>query len=135
MTLYPNENEAMQMFEITVRDDFSAAHRLKDYPGECEKVHGHNWSVEVFVRCDRLNEIGITIDFRQVKQSLRAVLSELDHGDLNQIPPFDRENPSSENIARYVYRKLANALNTSDVRVSKVTVYETPGASASYWED
>ncbi|MDP2899329.1 MAG: 6-carboxytetrahydropterin synthase QueD [bacterium] len=123
------------MFEITVRDDFSAAHRLKDYPGECENVHGHNWLVEVFVRCERLNEIGITIDFCQVKQSLGAILGELDHKDLNHIPPFDKENPSSENIARYVYHAMRDAVNTSDVRVSKVTVYETPSASASYWED
>lgn len=123
------------MFEITVRDDFSAAHRLKDYPGECEKVHGHNWLVEVSLRCERLNEIGITLDFREVKQSLRTVLAELDHRDLNQVPPFDKENPSSENIARYIYQTLAAALNSAGIRVSKVTVYETPGASASYWED
>jgi 6-pyruvoyltetrahydropterin/6-carboxytetrahydropterin synthase len=123
------------MFEVSIREDFSAAHRLRDYPGKCEKVHGHNWIVEAFVQCEQLDEIGVTIDFREIKDALGAILAELDHRDLNEIEPFDKENPSSENIARYVYGKLSEVLNTPKVRVAKVSVYETPEACASYWEE
>lgn len=123
------------MFEVSVREEFSAAHRLRNYPGKCENVHGHNWTVEAFVRCEGLDDIGVTIDFREIKDALTAILAELDHKDLNQIAPFDEENPSSENIARYVYGKLSEVLNSQDIRVSRVSVYETPDACASYWED
>ena len=123
------------MFELSVREDFSAAHRLKGYPGKCEKVHGHNWIVEAFVRCQRLNDIGVAIDFRDVKDTLKAVLAELDHSDLNEVQPFDKENPSSENIAKYVYGKLSDALNAPGITVSRVSVYETADVCASYWED
>ncbi len=123
------------MFEISVREEFSAAHRLRNYPGKCENVHGHNWIVEAFVRGKAVNDIGVTLDFREIKEALAGVLADLDHKDLNQIAPFDKENPSSENIARYVYSKLSEVLNTQEIRVSKVSVYETPGACASYWED
>jgi len=123
------------MFEVSVREDFSAAHRLRNYPGKCEKVHGHNWIVEAFVRCEWLDGIGMTIDFKEIKEALTTVLAELDHKDLNEIEPFDKENPSSENIARYLYGKLSKALNTPKVRVSKVSVYETPDSCASYWEE
>ncbi len=124
------------MFEVSVREDFSAAHRLKGYPGKCENLHGHNWTVEVFVQSEKLDEIGVTIDFSEVKAALRTVLSELDHTNLNEIPPWrDQENPSSENIARYVYGKMCGALNSPGIRVSKVSVYETAEACASYWEE
>jgi 6-pyruvoyltetrahydropterin/6-carboxytetrahydropterin synthase len=123
------------MFEVSVREDFSAAHRLKGYPGECENVHGHNWIVEAFVRSGRLNKIGVTIDFHDIKDALRKILADLDHKDLNQIPPFDKVNPSSENIAKYVYDKLSDALNSPGTKVRKVSVYETADACASYWEE
>lgn len=123
------------MFEISVREDFSAAHRLKGYPGKCERMHGHNWTVEVFVRCERVNEIGVTIDFKEVREALRGVLEELDHKELNEVEPFDKENPSSENIAKYVYGRLSEALNSAKGRVSRVTVRETEDACASYWEE
>jgi 6-pyruvoyltetrahydropterin/6-carboxytetrahydropterin synthase len=123
------------MFELSVRDDFSAAHRLRGYPGKCENLHGHNWTVEVVVRAESLNEIGVTIDFGEVKAALTTVLADLDHKSLNEIEPFDKQNPSSENIARYVYGKLREALDSPGIKVRKVRVYETPEASASYWEE
>ena len=123
------------MFEVSVREAFSAAHRLRGYPGKCENLHGHNWSVEVFVRCDKVNDIGVTVDFGEIKAALKAVVARLDHKSLNEIEPFDKENPSSENIARYVFGKLSRALNSPGIRVSKVSVYETPDALASYWEE
>ncbi len=124
------------MFEVSVREDFSAAHRLRGYPGKCENLHGHNWTVEVFVRSEKLNDIGVTIDFAEIRAALRAVLAELDHKNLSEIEPWrDEENPSSENIARYVYAKLSRALNSREIKVSKVSVYETAESCASYWEE
>lgn len=123
------------MFEVSVRDVFSAAHRLRGYPGECEKVHGHNWQVEVFIRSERLNEIGVAIDFREIREALTAVLGKLDHKDLNAVAPFDKENPSSEQLAKYIHGKMSKALNTPEIRVWKVSVHETLEACASYWEE
>ncbi len=123
------------MFEVSVREDFSAAHRLKGYPGKCEHLHGHNWTVEVFVRAEKLNAIGVAIDFGEIRAALMAVLAELDHKNLSEIPPFDEENPSSENIARYVYAKLSRALSSGEIKLSKVSVHETPESCASYWEE
>jgi len=124
------------MFEVSVRESFSAAHLLRGYPGKCENLHGHNWIVEVSVWSEKVNEIGMAIDFADVKAVLRRILDDLDHKNLNEIPPWrDEENPSSENIARYVYRRLGQALKTPGIRLSKVSVYETPESRASYWEE
>ncbi|OPY14388.1 MAG: 6-carboxy-5,6,7,8-tetrahydropterin synthase [Syntrophus sp. PtaB.Bin001] len=122
------------VFEIKVEEHFSAAHALRNYPGNCEHLHGHNWTVEVTVQCTELNEIGIGVDFRDVKQSVREALQHLDHINLNELAPFDDINPSSENIAYYLYQKLSRKLNRENIRVSQVRVSETPTSSASYRE-
>lgn len=122
-------------FEVYVKEHFSAAHSLMGYTGDCARIHGHNWMVEVFVRCKKLNEIGIGIDFRDINESLKDVLQGLDHCYLNELPPFQKVNPSSENIAKYLYQELAKKLNSGDVKVSKVKVSETPNAGALYWEE
>ncbi|SEM18303.1 6-pyruvoyltetrahydropterin/6-carboxytetrahydropterin synthase [Syntrophus gentianae] len=122
------------IFEISVEEHFSSAHALRDYPGNCEHLHGHNWAVRVTVECKELNEIGIGIDFREVKESVREALHRLDHINLNELPPFQDINPSSENIARYLYSELSRKLNTETVRVSRVRVSETPTSSATYRE-
>ena len=123
------------VFEVYIKTHFSAAHRLCGYPGDCARIHGHNWIVEVYVQCRELNEIGIGIDFRDIKQAVAEVLSKMDHSDLNELPAFKELNPSSENIARLLYHELSQVLNTDRVRVSKVKVCETPGAGAYYWEE
>ena len=122
-------------FEIYVKEHFSAAHCLWGYPGDCARMHGHNWTVEVYVQCTELNEIGVAVDFRDIRQALREVLAGMDHYNLNELETFKDINPTSENIAKYLYEQLARVLNTQRVRVSKVRVTETPGAGASYWED
>ncbi len=122
------------VFEIKVEEHFSAAHALRNYPGNCEHLHGHNWTVEVTVQCMELNEIGIGVDFRDVKQSLREALQHLDHINLNELAPFDYINPSSENIAYYLYQELSRKLNREKIKVSQVLVSETPTSSASYRE-
>ena len=121
------------MFEVSVRSQFSAAHRLVGHAGACANVHGHNWEVEVFLAGETLNEIGVLLDFREIKNAVRDVLEPLDHKDLNALPAFGRQtNPTSENLARYLFEALAAGLDNSRCRVVRVRVSETPGTSASY---
>ncbi len=123
------------VFEVYVKTHFSAAHRLCGYPGDCARIHGHNWEVEVTVRCMELNRIGIGVDFRDIEEAVRDTLSMMDHRDLNELPAFMDTNPTSENLARLLYSELSNKLNSADVRVSRIKVSETPGAGAAYWEE
>jgi len=123
------------VFEVYVKTHFSAAHSLKGYPGDCARMHGHNWIIEVFVRCKQLDEIGIGIDFKDIKHALNDVLEGLDHFNLNELPAFRGVNPSSENIAKFLYEELGEKLNSDVVKVSKVKVSETPVAGACYWEE
>lgn len=122
------------MYEVTTEEHFSAAHHLRDYNGPCENVHGHNWLVRASVRCEELNKLGIGIDFKELKKLLGEVIEKLDHRDINLI--FEKQgcNPSSENIAGYIYRELDKKLREPGCRVSRIDVYETPGNSASYFE-
>jgi 6-pyruvoyltetrahydropterin/6-carboxytetrahydropterin synthase len=123
------------VYEVYVKTHFSAAHCLDGYPGDCARLHGHNWIVEVFVRCKELNDIGIGIDFREIKTAVKDVMAGLDHFNLNDLPAFQNINPSSENIAKFLYREIGKKLNSDVISVSKVKVSETPGAGAFYWEE
>ena len=123
------------VFEVYIKSHFSAAHSLEGYQGDCAHIHGHNWMVEVFVKCQQLDEIGIGIDFRDIKQAVKEVLQGLDHFHLNDLPAFKEVNPTSENIAKFLYQELEKELNSDGVKVSKVKVSETPGAGAFYWEE
>lgn len=123
------------MFELSVKTHFSAAHRLVGYDGCCANLHGHNWDVEIFVRGPSVNELGMLVDFRDIKVAIKEVMKEVDHCDLNQLPAFLRDNPTSEFLARYLHAKLGLHLNKSQYRVYKVTVCETPGTTASYWDE
>jgi len=98
------------MYELTILSDFAAAHNLRGYEGECENLHGHNWKVEVMVTSKELNKIGLAVDFRVLKKMLEGILEKLDHKYLNEILPFDKENPSSENIARYIFNQFKKRL-------------------------
>ncbi len=123
------------MFELSVKTHFSAAHRLVGHEGDCADLHGHNWDVEIFIRGENLNDIGILMDFREVKDAVKSALSEIDHKDLNKLPAFGSNNPTSENIARFLYERLSGAVNCDTCAIHKVTVYETPGSGMSYWEE
>jgi len=123
------------VFEVYVQAHFSAAHALRGYPGDCSRTHGHNWIIDVFVKCKKLNEIGIGVDFRDIKKGVKDVLKGLDHFNLNELPPFNEDNPTSENIAKFLYIQLGKRLNSDVVKVSKIKVSETPGAGAFYWEE
>jgi len=123
------------VFEVYVKAHFSAAHSLKGYPGNCAQIHGHNWIIEVFVKCQELDDIGIGIDFRDIKEAVKDVLKGLDHFNLNDLQAFKDVNPTSENIAKFLYQELSKKLNSGVVKISKVKVSETPGAGAFYWEE
>ena len=116
------------MYEIAVKCDFSAAHSLRDYAGKCENLHGHNWKVEAVVSSGTLNKNGLLIDFRVLKGHLEKILDKLDHAHLNELPFFKKENPSSENIAKFIF----DMLKTSGVTPGKVSVWENDTSRASY---
>jgi 6-pyruvoyltetrahydropterin/6-carboxytetrahydropterin synthase len=122
------------MFELMVETTFSAAHQLKGYKGKCERLHGHNWKVQVHVIAEKLNEIDIAIDFHEMKSLTNEVVSALDHSILNEIFPFTEKNPSSENIAKWVYDSLRKKIENETIQLSAVTVWESENASATYYE-
>ena len=123
------------MYELEITKQFSGAHSLTGYPGDCRKLHGHNWQVTVYLQATELDEIGIAVDFKALKRELDAILLELDHKDLNTIPPFDTINPTSENMARTLYRQLAERLNDGNVKVTAVKVAESDSSCATYFEE
>ncbi len=106
---------------------------MNNYNGPCENVHGHNWHIRARIRCEELNEIGIGIDFKKLKALMKEVIGQLDHKDLNTIFDAEELNPSSENIARYLFTELEKRLDEPHCSVSRIDVYETPGNCASYF--
>ncbi len=121
------------MFNIFIKSHFSAGHHLRDYPGNCERPHGHNWKVEVTVKATELDELGMGIDFRTLKAAVKEVLDTLDHSDLNEHPDFQSINPSSENIAAYIFRNLQKNLTSDRYGVYSVTVCETDNSGVTYF--
>lgn len=122
------------MFEVSVKESFSGAHRLRGYRGKCESLHGHNWDVEVFVAAKKLDHGGLSIDFKVLKNKLNGVLVSLDHCDLNGVAFFKKVNPSAENIAKYIYVNLKKALKGEKVSLRRVSVWETRDSCATYYE-
>ena len=123
------------MFEITVYSHFAGAHRLRYLQGRCEKLHGHNWKIEVSVVSNRLNREGIVLDFGILKQKVEQVLKTLDHTYLNELPYFAKIEPSSENIARYIFEKMEREVSRYRVKLKRVTAWESDTSSAAYWEN
>ena len=119
------------MFELKAQLYFSAAHHLLNYDGECENQHGHNWLVEAYVKGEALDKSNILVDYKVLKRELKTVLDLLDHKDINELPYFKNESPSSEIIAMFIYNKLKEKI----VQVSKVSVLETATSCASYYEE
>ena len=122
------------MYELKIITHMACAHQLREFEGRCENLHGHNWKIEVFVTGNELEPNGILIDFKRIKSVTEKVIDELDHKFLNDLEYFKGVNPSSENIARYVFKALGYALNSNNVRVSRVTAWESDNACASYTE-
>ncbi len=118
------------MFEVLVKSEFSAAHRLREYQGKCENLHGHNWSIEVAVSSKTLDKAGLLIDFRILKKKLNAILEDLDHKNLDDIAYFKEVNPTSENIAKYIFDRLKK----DGITAHKVSVWESSTSRATYYE-
>jgi len=120
------------MYEIKIKDDFAAAHNLRDVGGKCESLHGHNFTVEVAVESEDLDELGMVVDFRLLKAKTRAILDNLDHRYLNELPFFRETNPSSESLAAYIFAEIARQVDQGSRRVSWVSVWESETSQATY---
>ena len=121
--------------DIFIKTHFSGGHHLRAYPGNCENPHGHNWKVKVTVRATQLDHLGMGIDFKQLKQTVNAVVDELDHRDLNEHPAFHAINPSSEHIAMFLFETLKERLQTERYRLYSVEVRETDSSGVVYYGD
>lgn len=119
------------MYNIKIEAHFSSAHNLVGYKGKCEELHGHNWKVEVAVCSNKLDKTGMVMDFKDLKMRVNKILDKLDHKYLNKISYFKKVNPTSENIAEYIY----NCLKAEVVGLSSVTVWESENSAATYQEN
>ena len=122
------------MYEIVVEKTIAAAHFLRNYPGKCSQLHGHNYRVRVYLRGSRLNAAGLLVDFGDVKSAVMDVLEGFDHRNLNDLPEFAEDNPSTENLARVLAERL-NRYDFGLARLNRVEVWETPGQGATYYPD
>ena len=124
------------MFEVTVEQTFAAGHALREYKGKCENVHGHNYRVQVTVEGEKLNRIGLLVDFVELKKAVREVIERLDHQFINDLEPFTTINPSAENMAKYFYDEVTRRLDINQgeapSRVSQIKVWETDTSIAVY---
>jgi 6-pyruvoyltetrahydropterin/6-carboxytetrahydropterin synthase len=122
-------------YTLKVVSDFASAHTLRGYPGACSRMHGHNWKVETEIEASTLDETGMAIDFKTIRQATIELTDKLDHRYLNDIEPFDTINPTAENIAANIFEGLSKVLNTGSIRVKAVTLWETERACVRYTED
>lgn len=123
-------------FEVMIERNFSSAHQLRGYKGKCENLHGHNYKIEIYARGSELNNIGLLVDFGELKEAADEIVRYLDHRNINELPPFDAElNPSAENLARYILERVSAACGDERVRVYKVRCFETPTSVATYQLD
>jgi 6-pyruvoyltetrahydropterin/6-carboxytetrahydropterin synthase len=120
-------------YRIKVGSYFSAAHNLRGYKGKCENIHGHNWKVEVSIASDTIDKTGLLIDFKKAKAILKKVLSALDHTQINKIPYFKKHNPTSELVAEYIFNNYKKKIKLP-LTLESVSVWETPGSCATYYE-
>lgn len=123
------------IYTLKILADFASAHTLRNYPGDCSRMHGHNWKIEVEVTATELNNHGMGMDFKTIKTATRKLAKTLDHRYLNDIPPFDTVNPTAENIAQYFYQSLSKTINIDTAKISGVTLWETDRACVRYSED
>jgi len=122
-------------YTLKVVSDFASAHTLRDYPGACSRMHGHNWKVEAEVEASALDAVGMGIDFKAIRQQVREITDRLDHRYLNEIAPFDEINPTAENIAAFIFSGLSAALNDERIRVRAITLWETERACVRFSDD
>ncbi len=122
-------------YQLKVVTDFASAHTLRDYPGACSRMHGHNWKVELEAVASRLDDIGMAVDFKVMKQAAREIAERLDHRYLNDLEPFKEINPTAENIAAYMYKEISALINSDAIKVTALTLWETERACVRYSEE
>ena len=123
------------MYEISVRAAFEAAHFINGYNGKCSRLHGHNWTVEAVVRGENLDKLGMLVDFKILKAELNKILDEFDHRFLNELETFAAENPTAENLARNIFRKLSTSeIFDASTKLFAVKVHESPNSCVTYYE-
>ncbi|HKR01311.1 MAG TPA: 6-carboxytetrahydropterin synthase QueD [Pyrinomonadaceae bacterium] len=123
-------------FEVMIERNFSSAHQLRGYKGKCENLHGHNYKIEIYARGRELDNIGLLVDFGELKDAADEVVQYLDHRNINELPPFDLElNPSAENLARYILERVSSRVGDQRVQIYKVRCFETPTSVATYHVD
>ena len=122
----------MSTYTLKVQVEISAAHSLRGYVGDCARVHGHNWKILAEIKTKQLNDIGIGIDFKELKKAMKEISDILDHQYINEIPPFDKINPTAENISKWFYDMLSEQINDDIVKLSSITIYETDRSSVKY---
>jgi len=119
-----------------IERNFSSAHQLRGYKGKCENLHGHNYKIEIYARGKELNKIGLLVDFVELKEAADDLVTYLDHKNLNELEPFvSEQNPSAENVARFILERLAKRLDDERVQIYKVRCFETPTSVATYQVD
>ncbi len=123
------------MYEIAVESHFDAAHFLRGYRGKCEALHGHRFRVVARINASELDNTGMAYDFTELKRHLNDILSRFDHTCLNDVSPFDKINPSSENIATTIYNELKPKLTETPVTISSIEVWESPQTWVTYRPD
>ncbi len=125
------------MYEVFVETHFSGAHRLRNYNGACEFLHGHNWEVRITCRSRELDSIGLAIDFKTLKKHMNEVTDKLDHVDLNELFTEEIGNPSAENIAKFIFEEMNERIKAENTPawIHRVDIWETPGNCASYFEE
>ncbi|ACV64343.1 6-pyruvoyl tetrahydropterin synthase and hypothetical protein [Desulfofarcimen acetoxidans DSM 771] len=122
------------LFELKVTEHFDSAHYLREYPGKCKNVHGHTWYIEVVLQGENLDSTGILIDFSELKGLIKNIIEPFDHQLLNEQVPFEVDNPTSENLARYFYHEIKKKLSDKPVKLVRVTVSESRATAAAYFE-
>ena len=122
------------MYKLNVTSNFSSAHKLDGYEGLCKNLHGHNWKVRIGIICKKIDDIGMTIDFGEVKKNLNEIMLMLDHTYLNELEYFKGINPTSENIAKFIYREMKKRVEVPYCKMADVEVWESDITSMVYFE-
>jgi len=122
-------------FEVMIERNFSSAHQLRGYKGKCENLHGHNYRVEIYARGCELDNIGLLVDFVELKAAADELVQYLDHRNINDLAPFDKLQPSAENLAKYILERVAERVDDGRVEIYKVRCFETPTSVATYMVD
>ena len=121
------------MFLVSKEIMISATHQVREHQGGCERIHGHNWKIQVSVQAKELNEMGMVIDFKDLKKAMKKIIMPMDHNNINNYPPFDKLNPTSENLAKYIFEEMGKELNNERIKIKEVKVFETDTSYAVYF--